>query len=260
MRLAGRKALVTGAGSGIGRATALLFAEEGAEVGVADIDLDAARRVVGEIEAAGGAALPIQFDVACSTAVGRGYGAFIDRFGALDISVHYAGMRASWPQIAFDETLPKNAQIPDDFWNGIVGSHLSGTYWCAREALAAMIPRQYGRIINCGSAIASVGYNANAAYIAAKMGIVGLTRALAADASQHGILVNCIAPGAVDTPRPGIGRLPDAVFDTVANRTPIRRWAEPRELAAVALFLASDDSSFVTGQLIGVNGGAAMAI
>jgi 3-oxoacyl-[acyl-carrier protein] reductase len=158
-----------------------------------------------------------------------------------------------------DPALPKNAQLSDEFWNGIVGSHLGGTYFCCREALKAMAPRKSGCIVNCGSAVAHAGYNVSAAYIAAKMGVIGLTRTLAAECAPFNIRVNCVEPGAVDTPRPGVGRLPQDMFDAVANSTPMRRWAHPREIATVSLFLSTEESSFMTGQVLSASGGAAMA-
>jgi 3-oxoacyl-[acyl-carrier protein] reductase len=260
MRLAGQCALITGAGSGIGRETALLFAEEGARIGVADINPQSAEAVAKEIRQSGGDALALAFDVADSSAVTKGYADFLAKFGQIDVSVHYAGVRANWPNINLDPALPKNAQLPDEFWNALVTSHLGGTYFCSREALKAMVPRKKGRIVNCGSAVAHNGFTANAAYISAKMGIVGLTRVLAHEAAPFGVQINCVEPGAVDTPRPGLGRLPQEIFDAVANNTPMRRWAHPREIASVALFLASADSSFMTGQVLGANGGAAMAV
>jgi NAD(P)-dependent dehydrogenase (short-subunit alcohol dehydrogenase family) len=237
-----------------------MFAREGAQIGVADIDPQSAETVAGEIHAQGGSARPLVFDVANSAAVAKGYKDFLAAFGQIDVSVHYAGLRQIWPVIAYDETLPKNAQLPDEFWNGMIASHLSGSFYCAREALKSMVPRKRGRIINCGSAVAHNGFGSSAAYVAAKLGIVGLTRALAAEAAPYGVLVNCIAPGPIDTPRPGIGRLPKDIHDAAVTRTPARRWAHPREAASVALFLASEDASFMVGQVLSPNGGSAMGI
>jgi NAD(P)-dependent dehydrogenase (short-subunit alcohol dehydrogenase family) len=142
----------------------------------------------------------------------------------------------------------------------MIASHLSGSFYCSREALKVMIPRGRGRIINCGSAVAHASFSSSAAYVAAKLGIVGLTRALAVEAAPYGVLVNCVAPGAIDTPRPGIGRLPKDILDVAVAKTPARRWAHPREVASVALFLASEDASYMVGQVLSPNGGAAMGI
>jgi 3-oxoacyl-[acyl-carrier protein] reductase len=270
MKLKDKVALVTGAGSGIGRAIALRFAAEGARVVLNDLHKDVADKTLAEIGEGRGCA--IQADVADSGQV-RAMFAEIERTyeGRLDILVNNAGiavtsaegrdklrdrsdtrimelMSGQGIQTHWDIT----QEMTDETWHRMIGVHLNGTFFCTREALRLMSPRNEGAIINMSS-VAAWGLENVPHYSAAKAGILGFTRAVAREVGSRKIRVNAICPGFIDTPMTqGVS---DLMRAAVVARTPLGRWAEPEEVAATALFLASDDSSFFTGQWLSPNGG-----
>lgn len=269
MKLKDKVALVTGAGSGIGRAIAMLFAEEGASVIVNDVQKDVAEKTVTEI--GGARARAIQADVADSGQV-RAMFAEIERTydGRLDVLVNNAGiagtsadrdrlrgrsdtrimelMSGQGIQTHWDIT----QEMTDEAWHRMIGVHLNGTFFCTREALRLMSRRNQGVIINMSS-VAAWGLENVPHYSAAKAGILGFTRAVAREVGSRKIRVNAICPGFIDTPMTqGVS---DLMRAAVVARTPLGRWAEPDEVATTALFLASDDSSFFTGQWLSPNGG-----
>jgi 3-oxoacyl-[acyl-carrier protein] reductase len=267
-------ALVTGAGSGIGRAIAVRFAQEGARVIVNDVEPEKARETVEAIaagsEAARGRALAA--DVADSGQVKRMFGEVEREFGALDILVNNAGIAEGAPgdrekirarsEARVGEVLAGGPvtthwdltqEMSDEAWHRMIGVHLNGTFFCTREALRLMAPRNRGAIINMSSVAALMGLEASAHYSAAKGGILAFTRAVAREVASRGIRVNAICPGYIDTPmtRP----MSPVTQRMVIARTPLGRWGAPEEIAATALFLASDDASFFTGQWLSPNGG-----
>jgi 3-oxoacyl-[acyl-carrier protein] reductase len=270
MKLKDKVALVTGAGSGIGRAIAMLFAEEGARVVVNDVQKEVAEKTVMEIGRA--QARAIQADVADSGQV-RAMFAEIERTydGRLDVLVNNAGiagtsaadrdrlrgrsdtrimelMSGQGIQTHWDIT----QEMTDEAWHRMIGVHLNGTFFCTREALRLMSRRNQGVIINMSS-VAAWGLESVPHYSAAKAGILGFTRAVAREVGSRKIRVNAICPGFIDTPMTqGVS---DLMRAAVVARTPLGRWAEPDEVATTALFLASDDSSFFTGQWLSPNGG-----
>ena len=270
MRLADRIAVVTGGGSGIGRAIALRFAEEGARVVVNDVKKDAAERVVGAMKA--GQGLAIQADVADSAQV-RAMFAEIERaLGGLDILVNNAGIGSASSgdmKVMREKTdarimevvsgqgiqthLDVTEHMTDEAWHRMIGVHLNGTFFCTREALRLMRPKNRGAIINMSSVAALMGLDSVPHYSAAKGGILAFTRAVAREVGSRGIRVNAICPGYIDTPM--TAPMSDLMRKAVLSRTPLGRWGLPEEIAATALFLASDDASFVTGQWISPNGG-----
>ena len=272
MKLKDRVALVTGGGSGIGRAIALLFAEEGARVIVNDLSLEAAQKSIeemGEVKSRGRA---IQADVSDSAQVRRMFTEIERQFGELDILVNNAGI-ARTPDEDIEARLRKvetrlgelmvgegirthwdiTQEMTDEAWQRMIGVHLNGTFFCTREALRLMSRRNRGVIINISSVAALMGIDVAPHYGAAKAGILGFTRAVAREVASRNIRVNAICPGYIDTPmtRP----LPELGKALIVRQTPLGRWGEPREVAATALFLASDDSSFFTGQWLSPNGG-----
>jgi len=274
VKLKDRVALVTGGGSGIGRAIALRFAEEGARVIVNDVKLPKAQETVDAIaagsEAQRGRAL--EADVADSGQV-RSMFAEIDRdFGALDILVNNAGIAEGAPgdrdrikekgEARLGEMLSGGPvtshwdltqEMSDEAWHRMIGVHLNGTFFCTREALKLMGRRNRGAIINMSSVAALMGLEASPHYSAAKGGILAFTRAVSREVASRGIRVNAICPGYIDTPM--TAPISPVMQRVILSRTPLGRMGEPREIAATALFLASDEGSYFTGQWLSPNGG-----
>jgi 3-oxoacyl-[acyl-carrier protein] reductase len=272
MRLNDRVALVTGGGSGIGRAIAHRFAEEGARVVVNDVKKDAAERVAGEL---GKEALAIAADVADSGQVAAMFAEVARALGGLDVLVNNAGIGSTSSgegQRIREQTDARimeavsgqgirthydvTERMSDESWNRMIGVHLNGTFFCTREALRLMSPRNRGAIVNLSS-VAAWGLETVPHYSAAKGGILAFTRAVAREVGSRGIRVNAICPGYIDTPM--TAPMSELVRKAVLARTPLGRWGEAEEIAATAAFLASDDASFITGQWISPNGGLFIA-
>ena len=271
MKLADRFALVTGGGSGLGRAIALRFAEEGAHVVVNELRLEPAAQTVSELKGpAGGRA--IQADVADSKAVAAMFAIVEREHGRLDVLVNNAGvamgpgddraalMRKGEARIM--ETVSGQGvqtqwdvtqNLSDEAWHHVIGVHLHGTFYCTREALKMMSRQNSGAIVNLSSVAALMGLDTVPHYSAAKGGILALTRAVAREVASRGIRVNAICPGYIDTPM--TAPISELSRKALLSRTPMGRVGEPREIAATALFLASDESSFTTGQWLSPNGG-----
>ena len=272
MKLKDRVALITGGGSGIGRATALLFAEEGAQVVVNDLHLAAAEKTVQERGAAGAQACALAADVADSGQVRAMFAEIDRRYGALDILVNNAGIAygpgedlearrrqsdARIMEMVSGEGIHSHwdvtQEMTDEAWHRVIGVHLNGTFFCTREALKLMSRQNRGAIVNLSSVAALMGLETVPHYSAAKGGILAFTRAVAREVGSRGIRVNAICPGFIDTPM--TQTLSPLSRKAVLSRTPLGRLAEPREVAATALFLVSDDASFFTGQWLSPNGG-----
>jgi 3-oxoacyl-[acyl-carrier protein] reductase len=271
MKLADRVALVTGGGSGIGRAIAALFAEEGAHVIVNDARRESAEQTVAELKGpAGGRA--IEADVADSAQVRAMFATIERELGALDVLVNNAGIaagpgddRAAVSRKAearimevvsgqgAQTHLDITQQLSDESWRRMLAVHLDGTFFCTREALRLMSRRNRGAIVNMSSVAALTGLEAAPHYTAAKGGILALTRAVARDVASRGIRVNAICPGYIDTPM--TAPMSPLIRAAAIARTPLGRTGGPSEIAATALFLACDDSSFMTGQWLSPNGG-----
>lgn len=251
MKLKDKIVLITGGGSGLGREMGLTFAREGAKVGVNDIRPESAHNVVTEIERAGGkGAKPFVADVSSSAAVRKMFADFLAAYGTIDILINNAGIGRTRDD---QNVAPGTQDLSDEDWHKMLATHLDSTFYCTREALKVMIPRKSGRIINLGSIAATTGLAFAAHYCAAKGGIVSFTKSLAREVVSHGILVNCIAPGFIDTPM--TAPIEGELRQQVVAMTPIGRFGEPREIAAAALFLACEDSSFMVGQIVSPNGG-----
>lgn len=241
----GKLAFVTGAGSGIGAATCRLLASRGSRAVVADIDLDAATQVAADIERGGGSALPLRVDVSDPASVAQAVArATKDGADPLDLAVNAAGITGA---------LAPCADCDFGDWQRIIGVNLTGTFNCMRVQIASMLSRSGGAIVNISSIMGSHALAGTAAYAASKHGVEGLTKAAALDYAKHGIRINAVAPGYVDTPM--IAGRKTAVQEKIVAMHPIGRIAQPEELAKVIAFLLSDDASFVTGSVHLADGG-----
>lgn len=252
-RLDGRVAFVTGAGRGIGAATALRLAEDGASVVLADIDLEGCQQGVEEINRLGAHAMAVACNVADNTAVQDAVAQAVDRFGRLDILVNNAG-------VLRDNLLFK---MSEDDWDTVMNVHLKGAFLCSRAAQTHMVKQSYGRIISLSSTSA-LGNRGQANYSSAKAGLQGFTRTLAVELGKFGITANAIAPGFIDTEmtrstarRQGLD--PDVVIAEASKRIPVGRVGVPRDIGNVVCFLASEEASYVNGQIIYVAGGPGRA-
>jgi len=250
-KLAGKTAVVTGAGSGIGRAAAVLFAREGAAVAVVDLNAEAAKDTAGEIAASGGSALPVVANVADRLQVTSAFERIRNEYRRVDVLYNNAGVNSAGSVI--DAT--------EDDWDRSFAVNAKGTFLCSQAAAPGMVAAGGGSIINQGSVAALAGIANFASYCAAKGAVVALTRSMSVDLAPRGVRVNVICPGTVYTPlmepmlrARGGGDMAAGLALTVA-KYPIGRLGTPEEIAAVALFLASDDSSFMTGSVVTADGG-----
>jgi NAD(P)-dependent dehydrogenase (short-subunit alcohol dehydrogenase family) len=250
-KLHGRVALVTGGGSGIGRAASERFASQGAAVAVVDLRADAAEETVAKIAAEGGRALPVAADVAVGAEVDAAVARTLDTWGRLDVLYNNAGVNSRGSV----------ADATEDDWDRCFSVNVKGTFLCSRAAVPHLAAGGVGAIVNQGSVAALVGVPNFAAYCAAKGAVVALTRSMAIDLAPRGVRVNAICPGTVFTPlmepllrARGDGDLQAGLARTTA-KYPIGRLGTPEEIARVALFLAGDDASFVTGSIVTADGG-----
>ena len=247
MELRGRVALVTGASQGIGRACALVLAESGADVALASRNLEKLRAVADEIEALGCRALPVALDVSSADSVREGIAQLQSAWERIDILVNNAG-------ITRDNLVMR--MKPED-WEVVVRTNLQGAYHCIRAALPGMVRRRSGRIINITSVVAQLGNPGQSNYIASKAGLIGLTKAVAAEVASRSITVNAVAPGFVDTAM--TRAMPEEARQKIVGLIPLGRMCTDREVAVAVRFLASDDAAYITGHVLNVNGGMYMA-
>jgi 3-oxoacyl-[acyl-carrier protein] reductase len=250
MKLKDKTALVTGAGAGIGRATALRFAKEGAAVIVCDVDEASAHETARFIREKDGTAITVTGDVSERPDAQRMVDAATSNFGRLDILINNAGVTRDALTVRVKDGQVK--LMSDEQWDRVIAVNLKGTWLMSQLAALPMIKQNSGRIVNTAS-VAAEGNIGQANYSASKAGVIGLTRALALEWARFNIAVNCVAPGGVKTTM--TVAIPENVMSGLLERIPYKRLAEPDEIAAVHAFLASDDASYITGQVIFVDGG-----
>jgi 2-hydroxycyclohexanecarboxyl-CoA dehydrogenase len=251
MDLKNRVAIVTGAGGGIGRGVAVKFAAQGATVVVADIKEEGARETVSLVEKSGGKGLALKTDITSFAQVREMAEAALKAFGKIDILVNNAG----WDKI---EPFVKNSP---EFWDKVISINLKGPIHCTRAVLDPMMERRYGKIINISSDAGRVGSTGEAVYSACKGGMIAFTKTMAREMARYQINVNCICPGATDTPLLAEitgGEAGAKIIDAMVKAVPFRRLARPEDIAGAVAFLASDEASFITGQTLSVSGGLTM--
>ena len=251
----GRVALITGASSGIGRATAGLFAERGASVVVAARRQDELDSLVAEIEARGGTASGVRTDVSVSSDVRRMVDHAIAKFGRLDYAVNNAGIEGRFAGIT---------EIEEDEWDRVLGINLKGMFLCLQNEARAMLAAGHGgAIVNVGSVNSFLGFATGSAYCTSKHGLIGLTTSVSAELASKGIRVNLVCPGIIDTPmhrrlRSEIG---DEVYDQgVLPSVHLQRAGQPEEIARAIVFLCSDDASYITGTTLTPDGGFTLTV
>ena len=242
--LNGKVALVTGAAKGIGESTAKLFAKEGARVTVSDVDVENGEKVVKTINDNGGEAIFIKSDASKAEDHEELVKKTVDAFGKLDIAVNNAGIGGP---------LAKTAEYPLEGWEKVINLNLNGVFYGTKFQIAEMLKNGGGSIINIASILGQVGTANSPAYVAAKHGVVGLTKTAAIEYAKEGIRVNSVGPGYIKTPLLNV--LDDDTLDMLKGMHPIGRLGKPEEVAEIILWLASDKASFVTGNYYAVDGG-----
>lgn len=247
--LAGRVALVTGAGRGIGRAIAVALGAAGAAVACAARSRDQVDSAAAEIAAAGGRARALRLDVTRPEQIAAGVEEAAAALGPVDVLVNNAG-------ITLDK---KTVEVTDEDWDAVLATNLTAMFRCARAVAPGMIRLERGKIINIGSMYGIIGVPRYAAYCASKAAVDGLTRSLAVEWARHGIQVNCLAPGYMNTDIPRAALADERTRALFLSKIPARRIGEPEEVGALAVYLASPASDFMTGQTVYLDGGQTMA-
>ena len=249
MRFKDKVAIVTGSGSGIGRAISLRLAEDEATVVAVDKARDTLRGTVGSIRDAGGEAIDIVTDVTQADEVRRMVESTMAQFGKIDILVNNVGWSTYEPFIETDEAV----------WDRLIAVNLKSTLLCSRDVLLEMTKKGYGKIVNISSGAGRAGMSTQASYSAAKSGVIGLTKTLAREMARHKINVNCVCPGVIDTPlvQETAAHNPK-IHERLVRTIPWRRLGRPEEVAAAVCFLLSDEAEYITGQTLSVDGGVTM--
>ena len=247
MDLRGKVAFVTGASQGIGRACAMLLAEAGADVALGSRNLGKLESVAKDVQNLGRKPLIVPLDVSNRDSIAEGAGSALKAFGKIDILVNNAGITK--------DNLAMRMK-PED-WEIVLRTNLDGAYYCIRAMLPGMVKQRYGRIINIASVVAQAGNAGQANYIASKAGLIGLTKAVAAEVASRNITVNAVAPGFIRTAM--TDKLPEAVEQRLLSLIPLGRMGTDREVAHGVRFLASDEAGYITGHVLNINGGMYMA-
>jgi len=247
MRFKDKVALITGGAGGIGRAIALAFAREGADIVIADVNQEEAEKTAGDIEALGRKSLPIPMDVTNYAKVEEALNKILDKFGKVDILVNNAGITKDGLLLRMNEA----------DWDAVIDVNLKGTFNCTKAVSKAMIKQHSGKIINIASIIGIIGNAGQANYSASKAGIIALTKTAAKELASRNINVNAVAPGFIQTEM--TARLSEDIKQKMKEAIPLNKFGSPDDVAAVCLFLASEAANYITGQTIVVDGGMVMA-
>jgi len=245
--LKGRVAVVTGASQGIGRATALMLASYGAKVALAARNAEKLSELEAEIKQQRGEALAVQMDVAREDQIKAGFAKVLERFGRIDILVNNAAITRD--QLAL--------RMKRADWDAVLETNLTGAHLCIQQVMPGMLRQRSGRIINITSVVAQTGNAGQANYVAAKAGLIGLTKAMAIELASRSITVNAVAPGFIVSPM--TDPLADKVKEALIERIPFGRMGTNREVAFGVCFLASDEASYITGHVLDINGGLYLA-
>jgi len=247
MRLLNKVALITGGARGIGQAIAMTFAREGADIVVADVNLEIAQKTALEIEGLGRKALALEMDVTKYELVEEGINKILDKMGKVDILVNNAG-------ITKDNLVLRMSQAE---WDAVINVNLKGTFNCIKAVSRPMVKQRSGRIISIASIIGLMGNPGQANYAASKAGIIALTKTIAKELASRNINANAVAPGFIQTEM--TAKLPEDIKKKMLEAIPLAKLGTPQDVANVCLFLASDESSYITGQTITIDGGMVMA-
>ncbi|MGB7435766.1 MAG: 3-oxoacyl-[acyl-carrier-protein] reductase [Candidatus Acidiferrum sp.] len=245
--LAEKVALVTGASQGIGRATALALADAGAKVVVAARNEEKLTTLAEEIASKGCVAYALKMDVADADQVKAVFKSVLERFGRLDILVNNAAITRDGLAM----------RMKQEDWDAVIRTNLTGAHLCIQQALPTMMRARTGRIINIASVVAQMGNAGQANYVAAKGGLIALTKAIAIEMASRSVTVNAVAPGFIESPMTDV--LPDKVKEELKARIPLGRMGTPHDVAAAIVFLASDEAAYITGHVLDVNGGLYLA-
>ncbi len=246
MKLKGRVALITGAAQGIGKSVALLLAQNGADIVVSDINLEKAEETAKEIESIGSKAIAIKVDVANLKDVERMVESILEKFGKIDILVNNAG-------ITRDKLI---LRMTEEDWDAVLNVNLKGTFNCTKAVVRHMAKQRSGKIVSIASVVGEMGNAGQVNYSASKAGVIGLTKTIAREFAQRRINVNAIAPGYIETPMTEV--LPEKVKEELKRLIPMERLGKPEDVAEAVLFLVSEESNYITGHVLNVNGGIYM--
>ena len=246
MKLTGKVALVTGAAQGIGRAIGLLLARNGADIVVSDINLEKAEETAKEIRGIGPKAMAVKVDVSNLSDVERMVEGILEKLAKIDILVNNAG-------ITRDKLI---LRMTEEDWDAVLGVNLKGTFNCTKAVIRHMTKQRSGKIVNIASVVGEMGNAGQANYSASKAGVIGLTKTIAREYAQRGINVNAIAPGYIETPM--TEALPGKAKEELKKLIPMERLGKPEDVAEAVLFLVSEESNYITGQVLNVNGGIYM--
>jgi len=246
MRLEGKKALITGAAQGIGKSIALGMAKEGADICIADVNIESAEKTAQEVKALGVKSISVRLDVSKQESITSAFEAFMKEFRALDILVNNAG-------ITKDNVL---LRMKEEEWDAVLNINLKGSFLCSKEAVKIMAKQRYGKIVSISSVVAFMGNPGQANYSASKAGLIGLTKTIAKEYASRGIRANAVAPGFIQTAMTDV--LSDAVKDEMKKAIHLAQFGTPEDVTNAVVFLASKEADYITGQVIHVNGGMYM--